>query len=112
VYPGYRLGNILSDDLKEMIESPRQEAFGAAKERALPRRCRECPVLRGCRGECPKHRFMTTPDGEPGLNYLCAGYRDYFAHISPYLKWLSQTIRRGEPASSIMEMVKASERRR
>lgn len=111
VYPAYRLGNILADDLAGVVESARQAAFGAAKETALPRYCLRCPVLRACRGECTKHRFMTTPDGEPGLNYLCGGYKEYFTRISPYLKWLSQTIRSGKKASGIMEMIRASERR-
>lgn len=112
VYPEYRLGNILADDLGPVVESARQAAFGAAKETTLPRFCRECPVLRACRGECPKHRFATAPDGEPGLNYLCPGYKSYFAHIAPYLKWLAQVVRSGKQASEIMGMIQSSERRR
>lgn len=105
VYPGYLIGNILRDDLGKMFSSPGQVAFGEAKENALPKLCRECPVLAACRGECCKHRFMTTPDGEPGLNYLCAGYKKYFTHISPYLKWISQLMRSGQEASKIMELI-------
>ena len=64
-----------------MAHSARQRAFGEAKSAALPRYCRECPVEFACHGECPKHRFLHTPDGEPGLNYLCRGYKRFFAHI-------------------------------
>lgn len=111
VYPDRRIGNILSIDLAAAVESARQAAFGAAKETALPRLCRDCAVLRACRGECPKHRFRTAPDGEPGLNYLCAGYKAYFTRIAPSLKWLAQIIRSGRPASDIMGLVRSAERR-
>jgi uncharacterized protein len=102
VYPEYRLGNILEDDLSEMMDSPKQRAFGADKGR-LPRYCRECPVLRVCYGECPKHRFLVSPDGEPGWNYLCAGYNSYFNHIAPYLKVIADLLAEGKPASEVME---------
>ncbi len=85
MYPDYRLGNILTDDLGEMVNSEKQVAFGALKETTLPRRCRECDVLFACRGGCPKHRFIKTPDGEPGLNYLCEGYRKFYRHVAPYM---------------------------
>jgi uncharacterized protein len=102
VYPGYRLGNILTDDLAAMMDSEAQRSFSAQKEK-LPRYCHDCPVLRACYGECPKHRFVESPDGEPGLNYLCAGYRKYFSHIAPYLKVITDLLTQGRPASEIME---------
>ena len=106
VYPQYRLGNILTEDPGEMIESEKQLRFGAVKEEALPKYCRECDVLFACRGECPKHRFLKTPDGEPGLNYLCAGYRNFFNYVRPYLDAIVQTIRMGYPADKVMELVR------
>ena len=106
VYPEYRLGNILNDDFGEMFASEKQRKFGAVKEESLPRYCRECDVLFACRGECPKHRFLKTPDGEAGLNYLCAGYKKYFHHIDPYLKAIDQTIRMGYEAEKVMDLVR------
>jgi uncharacterized protein len=103
VYPDYHLGNILNGDLKEMVDSPRQVAFGKEKETSLPGYCRKCEVLSACRGGCPKHRFLMTPDGRPGLNYLCAGHRRFFQHISPHLRVMADLIRRGEPVSKIMD---------
>ncbi len=86
VYPEYRLGNVLEDPIAELVLSGRQEAFGYAKDSSLPRRCRECEYLFACAGECPKNRFIRTPEGEPNLNYLCAGLRRYFTHIDPHIQ--------------------------
>jgi uncharacterized protein len=76
----HRLGNILETPLAELLESPAQRAFGEAKRDALPRYCRLCEVLAMCHGGCLKYRFARTPDGEPGLNYLCAGLKRFFLH--------------------------------
>ena len=76
----HRLGNIRETPLGELLESPAQRAFGDAKRDALPRYCRECEALAMCNGGCPKYRFIRTPDGEPGLNYLCAGLKRFFLH--------------------------------
>jgi uncharacterized protein len=76
----HRLGNIRERPLSELLESPAQRAFGEAKRNALPRYCRECETLAMCNGGCPKYRFIRTPDGEPGLNYLCAGLKRFFLH--------------------------------
>lgn len=106
VYPEYRLGNILSDNLGEMVKGQKQYRFGEIKEKSLPGCCLECDVLFACRGECPKHRFLKSPDGEAGLNYLCAGYKKYYRYLGPYLEAISQTIRMGYPASNVMELVR------
>ncbi len=106
VYPEYRSGNILTDDLGEMVNSEKQREFGAGKETSLPKYCRECDVLFACQGECPKHRFSPAPDGEPGLNYLCPGYRKFFRHARPYLDAIVQTIRLGYPAEKVMDLVR------
>ena len=68
-----------------MVESPQQRAFGNAKYDSLPTYCRNCDYLRACYGECPKHRFIKTPDGEPGPNYLWAAYKKFFSHVDPYI---------------------------
>lgn len=104
VYPEYLLGNITQNTFAEMIDSTRQEAFGTAKYTSLPTQCRQCEVVKACWGGCPKHRFMTTTDGEPGLNYLCSGFRRYFRYLPPYLKAMSDLIASGRPASDIMNV--------
>ena len=103
MYPEYRLGNILDQDPAALLASPAQEAFGAAKEEALPDYCRRCDYLFACHGECPKNRFIETPDGAPGLNYLCAGYKRYFRHITPYLNAMAKLIAHGQSAELIMQ---------
>jgi uncharacterized protein len=103
VYPEYRLGNVKSDNLGEMVERSVASGFGPHKEGSLPRWCRECDVLAMCWGGCPKHRFTTSPYGEPGLHYLCAGYKKFFLHIRKYLRPISQLLEHGLPASMIMQ---------
>ena len=106
VYPEYRLGNILQDDLAHMVEASVASGFGPHKETTLPRWCRECEVLNACWGGCPKHRFTTSPYGEPGLHYLCAGYKKFFTHIRKYLRALTTLLEHELPVTHIMEAVK------
>ena len=102
VEPGHLLGNILATPLTKLVASEKQTRFGQNKRDGLPRYCRECPVLFACNGECPKNRFCRAPDGELGLNYLCAGYRHYFAHIDGPMKTLASLVRSGKEAAEIM----------
>lgn len=102
VYPQYHLGNIDTDSLLEMARKSRQTGFGIIKESALPRWCRECEVLALCRGGCPKHRFAMTNGNEPGLHYLCPGYRKFFLHIRKYLRAMTQLLENGLPVSYVM----------
>ncbi|MFP5106178.1 anaerobic sulfatase maturase [Neobacillus sp. C211] len=106
MYPEYQLGNIFDNTFVEMIESNKQRAFGENKKSSLPNYCKTCEVRFACNGECPKHRFLQTLDGEQGLNYLCAGYKKYFNHIHRYMKVMVQLIENGLPASEIMEVIK------
>ena len=85
VYPEYRLGNLDRDDLVHMIQSSLDSGFGPHKEHSLPYCCRECEALKACWGGCPKHRFIRSPQGQPGLNYLCAGYKKFFSHSAKYM---------------------------
>ena len=105
VYPENRLGNITETALEELVSSPQQTAFGNNKRDSLPRMCRECEVRFACNGECPKHRFLKTPDGEPGLNYLCAGYKSFFNHIDPYMRFMADELRAGRAPANIMQLV-------
>ncbi|MBO9601241.1 MAG: anaerobic sulfatase maturase [Novosphingobium sp.] len=101
VYPEYRLGNIVTDSLAAMVDSTQQQAFGRAKHETLPTQCRKCPFLELCWGGCPKHRFARTREGEPGLNYLCEGYVDYFATAVPKLAQIARLLEAGrDPAES------------
>jgi uncharacterized protein len=106
VYPDYHLGNVLSDPLGSLVERSVTSGFGPHKERTLPRWCRECEVLSACWGGCPKHRFMTSPYGEPGLHYLCAGYKKFFRHIRKYQNAMATLLANGLPAFYVMEAVK------
>jgi len=90
----HRLGNITKTPLVELLESPAQREFGKAKLENLPRFCQECGVRAMCNGECPKNRFLKTPDGEPGLNYLCAGYKRFFTHCQPFVSEVAAHWRR------------------
>lgn len=105
VYPAYRLGNVMANPLAELAGSTFQRQFGEAKRDTLPAFCRSCPVRHLCQGECPKHRFVRTPDGEPGLNYLCAGYRRFFQHITPNLELMAECLRQRRPASDVMSLL-------
>jgi uncharacterized protein len=102
VYPENRLGNIMESPLAALAGSAQQQRFGDAKESTLPRYCRECDVRFACNGECPKHRFTTTPDGEPGLNYLCAGYKMFFHHIDPYMCFMAAELAAQRPPANVM----------
>lgn len=102
VYPENKLGNIIDTHLEQLVSSPQQTEFGNNKRDSLPRMCRECEVRFACNGECPKHRFLNTPDGEPGLNYLCAGYKHFFKHINPYMQFMAAELRAGRPPANIM----------
>ena len=101
VEEGYRLGNITETPMAELVASDRQRAFGLAKRDALPRYCRECDVRFVCQGGCPKDRFISTPDGEAGLNYLCAGYKAFFGHIDRPMRMMSDLLRWGRPPSEV-----------
>lgn len=111
VYPQYKLGNVATDSLTDLVASPAQRKFGTDKRDTLPRYCRECDVKFACNGECPKHRFLTTPDGEPGLNYLCAGYKKFFHHIDPYMREMGRLLQSGLPAAGIMRTIADAQRK-
>ncbi|MBI4832727.1 MAG: anaerobic sulfatase maturase [Candidatus Lindowbacteria bacterium] len=111
VEPNYLLGNIMERSLVELAASSRQHAFGQNKRDALPRCCSECEVLFACHGECPKNRFLETPDGESGLNYLCAGLKAFFAHIDHPMKLMADLLRQRRAPSEIMQLLAVEEAR-
>jgi uncharacterized protein len=104
VEPRYRLGNIRETHMLELVASQRQRQFGVDKRDTLPRYCRECDVRFACHGGCPKDRFIATPDGEPGLNYLCEGYKAFFHHIDRPMRFMCERLSRGEAPSQIVAL--------
>ena len=106
VYPQYYLGNIMKGSLGAMVQSEQQIKFGRDKLDKLPEYCRKCEVRFACNGECPKHRFMKTPDGEYGLNYLCPAYKQFFNHIDPYMKTMTKLLQSYRPAADIMPIIR------
>jgi len=104
VYPRHKLGNVMNRSLGEMVNSPQQMKFGGDKFDSLPKFCRECEVRFACNGECPKHRFIQTPDGEDGLNYLCPAYKKFFNHINPAMRAMARLLQAGQAPARIMEM--------
>jgi uncharacterized protein len=111
VEPKYFLGNIQRSHMLELVAGEQQRTFGRNKLDLLPRSCRECDVWFACKGECPKNRFGVTPNGEPGLNYLCAGYQAFFRHIDRPLKIMAQLMRQEQPAARVMEVLAQQEGR-
>jgi uncharacterized protein len=111
VQPDYKLGKIMDIPLKDIVMSDKQQAFGMAKRDSLPQFCHQCDVRFVCNGGCPKNRFIATPDGEAGLNYLCAGYKQFFRHIRPAMDYMAQAWRDGRNLASMMEWTYLTDKR-
>lgn len=102
VYPEYKLGNINTSTLKKMLLLPEQQKFGDDKYDTLPLQCKQCDVYKYCRGECPKNRFLTTQSGEQGLNYLCEGYKLFFRHVKPYMRFMANELAHQRSPANVM----------
>jgi uncharacterized protein len=111
VEPDYHLGNITDQPLAELVGSEAQRRFGLDKRDKLPKYCRECDVRFACQGGCPKNRFDTTPDGEPGLNYLCAGYKAFFRHIDLPMRIMTAMLRQDRAPAEVMRILPVEEAR-
>jgi uncharacterized protein len=105
VEPAFLLGNIQQTHLIDLVSSDQQRKFGQDKRDCLPQYCRECAVLFACYGECPRNRFIHTPSGEAGLNYLCAGYKLFFNHINRPMRIMAELLRRGRYADEVMNIL-------
>jgi uncharacterized protein len=110
VEPNYFLGNIMNTSMIDLVASEHQRKFGQDKKDTLPRYCRQCEVRSICNGECPKNRIIETPDGEPGLNYLCSGYKTFFQHADKPMRIMADLIRRGRPAEQVMGILEMDEK--
>lgn len=106
VFPEYKLGNIRNHTLIEMLYGDKQHAFSRLKHTSLPRQCKECDMEFACHGECPKNRFEKDKYGEPGLNYLCKGYYQYYSHVAPYMDFMKRELQAQRPPANIMEALK------
>ena len=102
VFPEYKRGNIHTQTITEMMYSPEQLQFGKNKWQSLPRQCKECSFLFACYGECPKNRFAIDAYGNKGLNYLCKGYKRFFAHVAPYMQFMKEQLEKELPPADVM----------
>ena len=106
VFPEYKLGNIREQSLIDMLYGEKQQAFSRLKHTSLPRQCKECDTEFACHGECPKNRFEKDKYGEPGLNYLCQGYYQYYTHVAPYMDFMKRELLAQRPPANIMNVLK------
>ena len=106
VFPEYKLGNIREQSLIDMLYGEKQQAFSRLKHTSLPRQCKECNMEFACHGECPKNRFEKDKYGEPGLNYLCQGYYQYYTHVAPYMDFMKRELLAQRPPANIMNVLK------
>lgn len=106
VFPEYKLGNIREQSLIDMLYGEKQQAFSRLKHTSLPRQCKECDMEFTCHGECPKNRFEKDKYGEPGLNYLCQGYYQYYTHVAPYMDFMKRELLAQRPPANIMNVLK------
>lgn len=109
VFPEFKLGNIREKSLVEMMYGEKQQQFGRMKQDSLPTQCRECEFLFACNGECPKNRFTQTASGESGLNYLCAGYYQFFRHAAPYMDYMKKEFLAQRAPANVMEAIRRGE---
>lgn len=104
VFPQYYLGNLKKRSLVEMVLDPRQQRFGFDKSQTLPAQCKKCEYLFACNGECPRNRFVVTADGDPGLNYLCEGYKMFFKHVASDMEFMCRELENKRPPANIMKV--------
>jgi uncharacterized protein len=109
VEPDFKLGNIRESHMADLVASARQRKFGVDKQTTLPKYCRECDVLYACNGGCPKDRFISTPDGEAGLNYLCAGYKKFFQYVEKPMRLMANLLDAKRAPAEIMRWYAAED---
>ena len=106
VFPEYKIGNIKTHTIYEMVFSQKQLNFGADKFEKLPTQCKQCEFLKVCYGECPKNRIIKTATGESGLNYLCQGYYAYYKHTKPYMEYMANELFWKRSPANVMDWAK------
>jgi len=110
VDPEFHVGNITDTSMRDIVAGPQQYAFGQDKLTTLPQYCLDCDVRFACQGECPKNRFLQTPDGEPGLNYLCDGFKSFFHHVDRPMQMMVSAMRANRPADEVMTLLGGEDR--
>ena len=105
VFPEYRLGNIRQKTITEMLYGEQQQRFSELKHKSLPQECKECRWEFACHGECPKNRFIKDRYGNPGKNYLCRGYQQFFEHVAPYMEYMKNEYLNQRPPANVMDKV-------
>jgi uncharacterized protein len=111
VYPEFKIGNILESNLRELYQSPKQFEFGINKRNTLPKYCLRCKYYFACKGECPKHRFIKTVNGEDNLNALCEGFKHYFAHVEPYMDEMKRLLLLRKAPALVMDWAAKNRKR-
>jgi uncharacterized protein len=109
VEPDYLLGNIQTDSMLDLVVTKKQQQFGQDKQTNLSRYCRECEVRFACHGGCPKNRFIQTPDGQSGLNYLCTAYKTFFTHVDRPMRLMASLLQQKRPPAAIMNILAAED---
>ncbi len=102
VYPSYKIGNLMEDELWSLLKSQKQFRFGLNKRNTLPSECLRCKLYFACRGECPKHRFGKTSSGEENMNVLCEGFKMFFKHVTPCMEYMAEMIKEQKPPALVM----------
>ncbi len=110
VYPENKLQNIMEESLKKIVDSGKQIRFGLDKRISLPQYCLDCDVRFACNGECPKNRFIKTPGGEDGLNYLCAGYKYFFHGIAPYMRFMANELDNKRSPANVIDWTREKDK--
>ena len=110
VYPDYLLGNISQQPIGDLLAKPKQSLFGQDKKASLPPYCQRCEVRFACHGECPKHRFETTPQGDPGLSYLCPGLKHFFHHVKPFMEYMASELKAKRTPANVMQWIRNKEK--
>ena len=103
VYQSYMVGNIKEKPLREILSDERFFTFGIEKRKQLPKQCLKCDYYFACHGGCPKHRFARSKDGEPYLNSLCAGYKTFFEHTEPYMRFMLNELKNNGSPAKVMQ---------
>ena len=102
VFPAYKLGNIQQKTITEMMISSEQYRFGNNKRDKLSTKCLHCQFKKLCWGECPKNRIVRLEDGS-SHNYLCQGLKQYFNHVEPYMKFMTNELKHNRPPANVMK---------
>lgn len=111
VFPEYFLGNIQKVPLSLLAAGEVQQKFGRDKKDLLPDYCKKCEYIFACNGGCPKDRFTKSPDGEPGLNYLCKGYKTFFSHVNPYMNFMKNELQNKRPPANVMQWIRTTDKK-